>query len=158
MAKWLEREVASGLMGLIALRLDGAPAADTVGATLDIWLVVLAKGREWDEHIDAERIRKAFQVLFSTCERWPAPARLLREMPARMPVPALPRPSRTDQQRQTGNDALDGIVSGMRRSARISIAPKTDRQIDAARVGADAVFDHLQREAFISKTMEQPSK
>lgn len=157
MAKWLEREVASGLMGLIALRLDGAPAADTVSATLDIWLVALSKGREWDEQEDAVRIQKAFEVLFASCERWPAPARLLRELPSREPVKSLPKPKRSDKQIETGNAALDGIVAGIRRGTRAR-QTKTERQIDADKVGAEAVFDHLQREALISKTMEQTNK
>ncbi|MEX5342993.1 hypothetical protein [Pseudomonas sp. I2] len=144
MGKWLEREVASGLMGLIALRLDGAPAADTVSSTLDIWLVALTKGREWEEHIDAARIRKAFEVLFATCERWPAPARLLRELPPRTPALALPKPKRTEEQIKTGNAALDGIISGMRRGARANTAQKTDRQLDTAKQEAEALLQELQ--------------
>ena len=41
--KWLEREIARGLQGLIALRLSGAPADDSVTLTLDVWLAAPAK-------------------------------------------------------------------------------------------------------------------
>ncbi|SDI84199.1 hypothetical protein SAMN05216588_12631 [Pseudomonas flavescens] len=112
--KWLEREVAQGLMGLIALRLDGAPAADSVTQTMDIWLVALSKGRYWEEEQDAERFKQAFSTLFATCDRWPAPARLLREMPARKGLPALPKPELTDTQRTNGRRQLADLIASLK--------------------------------------------
>lgn len=158
MARWLEREVALGLKGLIALRLDGAPAADTVSATLDVWLVALNKGREWDEQEDARRIQKAFEVLFATCERWPAPARLMRELPLRAPELALPKPKRTEKQLKTGNAALDGIITGMKRGSLANTALKTDRQQDAAKQEAEALLIELNKRASHSTNTEQHSK
>ncbi|MGE7992525.1 hypothetical protein ACQKPE_16090 [Pseudomonas sp. NPDC089554] len=158
MSKWLQREVALGLKGLIALRLDGAPSVDTVSATLEVWLLALNKGREWDEVEDAVRIQKAFEVLFATCERWPPPARLMRELPARTPGVALPKPKRTDEQIKTGNAALDEIIAARRRGAMANLAPKTDRQIDAARQEAEALFTELRNRASTSTDMEQHNR
>lgn len=120
--KWLEREVIAGLQGLVALRLDGAPAADAITHTLDIWLVALTKGRCWEEQQDAPRIRSAFSTLFATCERWPAPARLMRELPARKGPPALSRPAQTEEQRHNGRQKIAEILAGLKR-----IQPTTEQ-------------------------------
>ncbi len=112
--KWLEREVAQGLMGLIALRLDGAPAADSVTQTMDIWLVALTRGRCWEEEHDAVRLQHAFSTLFATCDRWPAPARLLRELPARKGVPVLAKPVLTDEQRMNGRKKLGELIASLK--------------------------------------------
>ena len=61
--KWLERESARGLQGLIALRLAGAPADDSVTLTLDVWLAAIeCQAVTWNEQADAERIRRAFRT------------------------------------------------------------------------------------------------
>jgi hypothetical protein len=97
-ADWLTREVAQGHQALIVLRLEGCPAADTVGAVLDVWLVALRARQAWDEERDAPRIRQAFALLAGRVSRWPAPAALLESLPALPPVVALPKPG-PDKQR-----------------------------------------------------------
>lgn len=111
---WLQREVIAGLMGLVALRLDGAPAADAVTHTLDVWLVALRKARRWDEKTDAERIRSGFEALFASCERWPAPATLIREIPVRPSLQAPPKPVITDQQRANGRMRISEIIDALK--------------------------------------------
>nr|WP_314587073.1 hypothetical protein [uncultured Pseudomonas sp.] len=117
--KWLERAVVQGLQGLVALRLDGAPAADAITLTLDVWLVALSKGRSWEEARDAWRIQAAFSTLFATCERWPPPARLLRELPPPKEVLALPRPQLDDAQRNNGRRHIADIMARLK-----GLAPK----------------------------------
>ncbi|MFW9266483.1 hypothetical protein ACLK1G_04715 [Pseudomonas sp. NR3] len=106
---WLEREVIAGLMGLVALRLDGAPAADAVTHTLDIWLVALKKAQRWNEETDRERVKAAFEMLFASCERWPAPAALIRMLPTRDLPRALPKPVLTNEQRANGRRRIGEI-------------------------------------------------
>lgn len=151
---WLRREIAKGVAGLLALRLDGAPAADSATKTADIWLVAVTKGRDWDEEKDAVRIRKAFETLFATCERWPAPAQLLRELQARPPELRLPKPRRTDKQIKTGNEALDHLVATMKGRVRTTSALKTDRQFEDSRRLAMASAAQMQNEASQSTHME----
>lgn len=127
---WLKREIAKGVTGLLALRLDGAPAADAATKTADIWLVAMTKGREWNEHQDASRISKAFETLFANCERWPPPALLLRELPIQPVEQRYIKQERTEKQIQTGNEALDQIMAGMKRRANSGAALKTDHEIE----------------------------
>lgn len=116
---WLKREVVAGLMGLVALRLDGAPPGDAITHTLEVWLLALWKRQRWSEEQDAERIRSAFASLFANCERWPAPATLLQEMQPRFEKPALPRPALTDEQRAEGRKRVDQILNGLKQRNRI---------------------------------------
>lgn len=96
---WLEREVVRGLQGLVALRLVGAPAEDSVTLTLDVWLAALADRSHWVEAVDAMRVRRAFLALYRTCDRWPPPKLLLDNLGNRDPPAALPPPRPTDEER-----------------------------------------------------------
>ncbi|WP_095157160.1 hypothetical protein [Pseudomonas sp. Irchel 3E13] len=153
--KWLERELASGLMGLVALRLDGAPAADAITMTLDVWLVALSKGSKREEHVDTPRIRKGFQTLFSTCERWPAPAALIRAMPVLEQPLQITKQKRTDAQVQTGNAALDQLMATMKRRANPDAALKSDEQIEDSRKQAMKAVAQVQGQATQQTNMEQ---
>jgi hypothetical protein len=133
--KWFVRAIGEGFQGLITLRLDGAPPADAVTMTLDIWLVALTKNRQWDEALDAERIKATFETLFSSCESWPSPARFLRDLKPRKLPALLPKPARTADQLKSGNEALDGIVAklkGRMGAQRITALP-TDKQFEMSR-------------------------
>jgi hypothetical protein len=87
--KWLEREIARGLQGLIALRLSGAPADDSVTLTLDVWLAAIESlSVNWNEQLDAERVRRAFRTLYRICDRWPPPKVFLDNLGNRDPPKA----------------------------------------------------------------------
>lgn len=91
--QWIEREIARGLQGLVALRLSGAPAEDAITLTLDVWLAAVApRARGWHEQRDAPRLREGFSVLFGSVREWPAPSQYLDCLPAPATPPALPGP------------------------------------------------------------------
>lgn len=119
--KWLEREIARGLQGLLALRLLGSPAEDSIELTLDVWLAALEGASVgWAEHLDADRVRQGFRTLFRICDRWPAPRQLLDNLPARpQPPPALPPPRITPEQRQKNLARLREISAMLARSKRM---------------------------------------
>ncbi|MFJ3469078.1 hypothetical protein [Pseudomonas sp. NPDC090201] len=152
---WLKREIAAGVSGLLALRLDGSPAADAMVKTAEIWLIAMTKGREWKEEQDSVRIRKAFETLFATCERWPPPALLLRELPVQPVEQRQIKHKRTEEQIRTGNKALDQITAGMKRRANPDAALKTDNQIEETKRQAMAALAELQDRANKPMNMEQ---
>lgn len=110
--KWLEREIARGLQGLIALRLIGAPADDSVTLTLDIWLTALdSMSVLWDEQQDAERIRRAFRTLYRICDRWPAPKLFLDNLGNRDPPKALPPPRITPEEMKRNKQRVNDLIA-----------------------------------------------
>ncbi|PPD34935.1 MAG: hypothetical protein CTY21_09450 [Methylomonas sp.] len=93
MADWLKAEIVTGLQKLLALRLPGTPAEDMVIGTAEVWLeAVRPSCRQWDERLDAARIRAAFNALFRQADRWPAPKQFLDNLAARRPIKALSAP------------------------------------------------------------------
>lgn len=108
---WIEREIARGLQGLLALRLPGAPGEDTVGMTLDVWLAAIAlRAAGWREEADAARIQQAFTVLFGRAERWPVPRDLLDALPTPQAVTALPAPRLSAEERAANRARLDALM------------------------------------------------
>ena len=118
--KWLEREIARGLQGLIALRLTGAPADDSVTLTLDVWLAAIeSQAVTWNEQLDAERVRRAFRTLYRLCDRWPAPKLFLDNLGNRDPPKALPEPPITPEARERNRARLREIMESLARSKQM---------------------------------------
>ena len=118
--KWLEREIARGLQGLIALRLAGAPADDSVTLTLDVWLAAIeCQAVTWNEQADAERIRRAFRTLYRICDRWPPPKVFLDNLGNRDPPKALPEPPITPEARERNRARLREIMESLARSKQM---------------------------------------
>lgn len=98
---WLGDIVRCHIARLHLLRLEGAPLAEVMGEVTLIWAETLASRRSnWDCDQDSARLEGAFLELAATCERWPAPAMLLKLLPARPPAPALPLPDLSPAQRR----------------------------------------------------------
>ncbi|WP_274571578.1 hypothetical protein [Neisseria leonii] len=87
----LFNEIVDGLQLMLALRLSGAPAADTAGATVRAWETALTAQHQWDGRLDAGRFQTAFALLAGEIRHWPTPADLLDRLPER-PLPPLPAP------------------------------------------------------------------
>ncbi len=118
-ARWLEREIARGLQGLVALRLPGAPAEDAITLTLDVWLAAIAvRAASWAEADDAHRIRAGFRTLYATCDRWPAPRQLLDALPIRAPPRALPPPPMSAEDRARNRARLDALMKQLSHKMR----------------------------------------
>jgi len=118
--KWLEREIARGLQGLIALRLSGAPADDSATLTLDVWLAAIESlSVNWNEQMDAERVRRAFRTLYRICDRWPAPKLFLDNLGNRDPPPALPPPQISEEQRKKNVAQLRELMKKLGREKSI---------------------------------------
>lgn len=114
--QWIEREIARGLQGLVALRLPGAPAEDAITLTLDVWLAAVApRARDWREPTDAPRLREGFAVLFGTVREWPAPRAWLDAMPARAPLPALPPPPMSTAERARNRLRIRRLLESLTR-------------------------------------------
>jgi hypothetical protein len=94
---WLKREIADGLSALVALSLEGQPAAEVLPLTADIWLKALSH-RLRVEELDAPRLRSAFQTVFGMVTRWPAPQMVLDHLPPRPELPKLPAPKLSPEQ------------------------------------------------------------
>lgn len=120
MADWLRFEIASGLQKLLALRLIGTPPEDSIVGTAEVWLEAIGNGGvQWVEHLDRERVRRAFQTLFRICDRWPAPKLFLDNLGNRDPPKALPEPPITPEARERIRARLREISASLANSKRM---------------------------------------
>lgn len=99
-AEWFVEVVAEGIAKLYVLRLESAPAADTLDGVEMVWVEALwYSGKVWEEHLDRNRLRQAFVHLVQTVTRWPAPRTLMDHLPARAKPRELPAPPPTPEDR-----------------------------------------------------------
>lgn len=90
---WLRVAIMEGIQGLLALRLPGAPADDTVTAMAKVWCIAVETWPvAWDESLDKPRLRAAFRTLAASCDRWPAPKNLRDALPPRPEIKKLAAP------------------------------------------------------------------
>ncbi|MCP1659311.1 hypothetical protein [Neisseria perflava] len=111
----LYNEMVGGLQMMLALRLSGAPAADTVGALAQAWEIALTCNRVWDATLDAGRFQTAFAVLAGQINRWPVPADVLNALPPRPEPPKLAhRYAPTAAEKAQGKDNLRRIAESVK--------------------------------------------
>lgn len=79
--KELFNELVNGLTLLLALRLPGAPADDTIQATALAWEVALNENKQWDAERDKARFATGFRRLAAESQYWPMPVALIHVLP-----------------------------------------------------------------------------
>ena len=100
---WLRREIAEGMMALVALSLRDTPGADTVTLTASVWETAIRSSGVTVEQIDKGRVHAAFKaLLMARLERWPEPAAVIGQMPRRPAQRRLEEPPMTDAERAQG--------------------------------------------------------
>ena len=109
-APWFAKRIRRGLAALVALRLEGHPAADMVEATAQVWVQALWPGRVWEEAADSGRIGETFRQITLHETRWPAPAVFLRYLPARAPLAALPAPKLSAAEKEANKARLQKML------------------------------------------------
>lgn len=97
--RWFHNQVIDGMQMLVALALPGTPPAETVALTAQAWVGALWAARAWEAERDGWRINSAFQSMAVRVDRWPAPQRLLVELPIAAEPAALPAPRPSEDQR-----------------------------------------------------------
>lgn len=113
MSASVKEEIMLGLQKLLALQLERSPALETLAKTGLVWMEAIGHNRCLTDE-DAPRFREAFVLLATRCTSWPSPAALLEVLPERPPLPALPEPEITPEQRAENLAFLAGLVSGLR--------------------------------------------
>ena len=100
---WLRREIAEGLMALVALSLRDTPGADTVTLTAAVWETAIRSAGVTVEQVDKGRVHAAFKALLTArLERWPEPAAVIGQLPRRPAQRKLEVPPMTDEERASG--------------------------------------------------------
>jgi len=116
---WLRAELADGLAALLTLGLDGAPAADIVCRTADIWALVVGKAGCTVEQTDRPRITKAFtSLLQQPHKRWPDPAALVAQLPRRPERQKLEEPPISEAERAKGLKQLKELREKLARGMK----------------------------------------
>lgn len=80
--------------------------------TVKVWTEALMRGREFDEAVDAPRIRKAFLTLAAVRNVWPSPADFIACLPDRDQLSLAKTPIKADPERAAA--AIAEIVSVLR--------------------------------------------
>ena len=113
MSASVKEEIMFGLQKLLALQLERSPALETLDKTGLVWMEAIGHNRSFADE-DAPRFREAFVLLAARCKSWPAPAALLEVLPERPPLPALPEPEISPEQRAENLAFLDDLLAGIR--------------------------------------------
>ena len=113
MSASVKEEIMFGLQKLLALQLERAPALETLAKTGLVWIEAIGYERCFADE-DAPRFREAFVRLAARCKSWPSPVALLEVLPDRPPLPALPEPEISPEQRAENLAFLDDLLAGIR--------------------------------------------
>ena len=113
MSASVKEEIMFGLQKLLALQLERSPALETLDKTGLVWMEAIGHNRCLTDE-DAPRFREAFVLLAARCKSWPSPVALLEVLPERPPLPALPEPEISPEQRAGNLAFLDDLLAGIR--------------------------------------------
>ena len=113
MSVGVKEEIMLGLQKLLALQLERSPALETLAKTGLVWIEAIGYERCFADE-DAPRFREAFVRLAARCKSWPSPVALLEVLPDRPPLPALPEPEISPEQRAENLAFLDDLLAGIR--------------------------------------------
>lgn len=113
-APWFVSAVAEGIARLYVLRLESAPAADTLDGVELVWVEALwYMPVAWDEELDTPRLAAAFRRLTQRLSRWPAPRELMEHLPSRPKPAALPSPPISDEQRARNRERIAEMMASL---------------------------------------------
>lgn len=127
---WLTREIMTGFQKILCLGLDRTPATDLIEGTVLTWREVVLQGRSFEEHLDADRFRRAFVVLAGTRTSWPAPIDFLTVLPERDQLQLARESRKADPERAAA------ACAEIARELNIDTPREPDRKTAAA--GPDA--------------------
>jgi hypothetical protein len=88
---WLRQEIGMAFQQMICLALDGAPAAEMLPLTAEMWVMTIGFGMV--EVLDRERVRDGFRQLYRKLKKWPQPVELSDVLPGRPKRSALAEPA-----------------------------------------------------------------
>jgi hypothetical protein len=104
---WLRREIAEGLMALVALSRPGTPGADTIELTAGVWETAMRSAGVTVEQIDQGRVRAGFQPLLKRrLDEWPEPYAVIAELPRRPAQRKLEEPPPSAEERAQSAELL----------------------------------------------------
>lgn len=121
----IHNAVIDGVQRLYVLRLDGAPADDTLPLTTQVWLDAIGYQRQWADD-DQPRLQQAFVALTATAKRWPQPATLLELLPPRPAPLALAAPVATAAERAENANFLRQMLDTLTAKMHITKDKKHD--------------------------------
>lgn len=102
MEQWIKDEIMLGLENACNFGFLGEPKS--IAKTAELWFSIFENTcKNWEYGRDKGRFLKAFDAFFLTGKRFPLPANIMELLPKREPLPALPRPEITDEERMTAN-------------------------------------------------------
>lgn len=135
----IHNAVIDGVQRLYVLRLDGAPADDTLPLTTQVWLDAIAYRRQWADD-DLPRLQQAFVALTATARRWPQPATLLELLPPRPAPLALAAPEITEETRLENVRFLRGLLDKLAGKMKVNHESGTNQHTQTTAAPADTTM------------------
>ena len=105
---WLRQEIGMAFQQMVCLALAGAPAAEMLPLTAEMWVMTIGFGLT--EELDRQRIRDGFMQLYRKLKKWPQPVELTDMLPGRPKRTALPEPPISEADRAEGRRKLQDIM------------------------------------------------
>ena len=105
---WLRQEIGMAFQQMICLALDGAPAAEMLPLTAEMWVMTIGYGM--CEDLDRERIRDGFRQLYRKLKKWPQPVELTDVLPGRPKRATIEEPPKSDADHAAGSQKFQDIM------------------------------------------------